>query len=176
MSSALMVVASLIATMAFQVAINPPGSVWQDNSNSGAGAPQSSERPHSAGSAILSDKNPSSYSLLMNFNTTGFMASVSIMLLQISGLPIGRKFLMWILLVIMWIAISAMTFTYIYTLIFLTEQIDETLDTGLGTAGFIWLGLMGILFLGHVIRLIKKMIKCVRKSIRQPRQPSSNMA
>ena len=29
--NALMVVASLIATMAFQVAMNPPGGVWQDN-------------------------------------------------------------------------------------------------------------------------------------------------
>ncbi|KAK0596747.1 hypothetical protein LWI29_018618 [Acer saccharum] len=50
MNSALMVVASLIATMAFQVAINP----------SGAGDPQSSEGPQPA-DGQFSDYYPTSY-------------------------------------------------------------------------------------------------------------------
>ncbi|KAI9191374.1 hypothetical protein LWI28_007652 [Acer negundo] len=168
MGSALMVVASLIATMAFQVAMNPPGGVWQDNADS-------KSETHTAGVSIFSDYKPSFYSWFLNFNTTGFMASCSIILLQISGLPIKNKFFIWILMVIMWIAISAMTVTYLLASLALSAESDDTLNTGLITL-LIWFGLVGILFLVHVIRLIKKMIKCVRKSIRQPRQPSSNIA
>ncbi|KAK0570605.1 hypothetical protein LWI29_003855 [Acer saccharum] len=174
MSSALMVVASLIGTMAFQVAVNPPGGVWQDSSSSGAGAPQSSEGQRIPGVSIVSDYYPTLYTWFLNFNTTGFMASISIILLLISGLPIRRTFFMWILMVIMWIAISAMSFTYLLASLALSK-LDDTLYTGLATI-LVWFGLMGILILVHVIRLIKKMIICVRKSIRQPRQPSSNMA
>ncbi|TXG62012.1 hypothetical protein EZV62_013375 [Acer yangbiense] len=169
MGNALMVVASLIATMAFQVAINPPGGVWQDS------ADYRSESPHTAGVSIFSNNNPTFYSWILNFNTTGFIASCSIILLQISGLPIKNKFFMWILMVIMWIAISAMTVTYLLASLALSESRLDSLKTELITL-LIWFGLVGILFLVHVIHLIKKMIKCVRKSVRQPRQPSSNMA
>ncbi|KAK0596168.1 hypothetical protein LWI29_013333 [Acer saccharum] len=176
MGNALMVVASLTATMAFQVAINPPGGVWQeqDSTVQQGSADSQSESPHTVGVSVLSDHKPNFYSWFLNFNTTGFMASCSIILLQISGLPIKNKFFMWILMVIMWIAISAMTVTYMLASIALSELAD-TFNTGLITM-LIWFGLVGMLFLVHVIRLIKKMIKCVIKSIRQPRQHSSNMA
>ncbi|TXG61820.1 hypothetical protein EZV62_013183 [Acer yangbiense] len=53
MSSTLMIVASLIATMAFQVAVNPPGGVWQEDKS------QSGERQgHKAGKSIFVNTDP----------------------------------------------------------------------------------------------------------------------
>ncbi|KAK4854576.1 hypothetical protein QYF36_026147 [Acer negundo] len=127
-SSALMIVASLIATMAFQVAVNPPG----------------------------------------------FLASLSIILLLISGLPIGRKFFMWILMVIMWIAISAMSFTYALAISSLSNL--KSMYNAVRFVIIAGIGLMGLLVLVHTILLIVKMIKYVKKSTRQRRQPSGNMA
>ncbi|KAK0581987.1 hypothetical protein LWI29_020143 [Acer saccharum] len=116
MSSALMIVASLIATMAFQVAVNPPGGVWQEDSTCQSKAVDigSMTNPsHRAGFSIMADQDPTSYRDSLAFNTTGFLTSISIILLLISGLPMSRRFFMWVLMVIMWIAISAMTFTYL---------------------------------------------------------------
>ncbi|KAK0570947.1 hypothetical protein LWI29_008856 [Acer saccharum] len=178
MGSALMVVASLIATMAFQVVVNPPGGVWQENSTSisGADVPLSSYKPrHMAGTSIFSDYYPGEYLGFLIANTIGFLASLSIILLLISGLPIGRRFFMWTLMVIMWIAISAMTFTYILAIYALTTLEYQYWISSL-TVLFIWIGLVGLLLLVHIIRLIVKMIKYVRKLIRQRRRPSSNMA
>lgn len=47
MSDVTMVVVILIATVAFQVAVSPPGGVWQDDTSS-----------HIAGEAVLATTNP----------------------------------------------------------------------------------------------------------------------
>ncbi|TXG61829.1 hypothetical protein EZV62_013192 [Acer yangbiense] len=176
MGSALMVAASLIATMAFQVAVNPPGGVWQEDSTSisGAGAPKSSHEPHTAGISIFSDYYPEAYMVFLIANTTGFLASLNIILLLISGLPIKRRFFIWILMVIMWIAISAMILSYVLSIFALLELAPALYC--LEIVLFVGIGLMGIPYLVHVIRLIVKMVKYVRKLIRQHRRPSSNMA
>ncbi|KAK3170511.1 hypothetical protein Dsin_032843 [Dipteronia sinensis] len=180
-SSTLMVVASLIATMAFQVAVNPPGGVWQDDIYQSGGSPTPSEslysHPHIAGYSIFADKYPDGYGTFLISDTTGFLASLSIILLLISGLPIRRKFFMWILMVIMWIAISSMTVTYSVAIYALSKS--GTMSDAVFIVISVWIGLMGLLLLMHIILLIMKMIKYVEKSIRQlrrRRQLSGNTA
>ncbi|KAL2545080.1 hypothetical protein Fot_14313 [Forsythia ovata] len=107
-----MVVASLIATMAFQVVVNPPSEVWKDTIT-----PDSQSNPatdiHYAGYSILAHNYPTAYVLILIANTTGFIASLSIILLIMSGLPIWRRIFMSILMVITWIAITALQLTYL---------------------------------------------------------------
>ncbi|KAK6119702.1 hypothetical protein DH2020_046548 [Rehmannia glutinosa] len=136
--SALMVVASLIATMAFQIGVNPPNGIWQDDSLvdlQGNPVPH----PHVAGLSVMARNYPKGYPRFYIVNTTGFIASLSIILLLMSGLPLRRRFFMWILMVITWIAITAIALTYALSITMLTppEEARSILYV-VGYSVFVW--------------------------------------
>ncbi|XP_035836674.1 ankyrin repeat-containing protein NPR4 isoform X2 [Helianthus annuus] len=143
--SSLMVVASLIATMAFQAGTNPPSGVWQDDDSS-----------HQAGFAIMAYKHVTLYHIFLVCNTVDFVSTFSIILLLISGLPfLKHKVFLWILMVIMWIATTSMSITYLVSILVTkpTPQ-SKTFKQVAGGIVLVWIGLMTLLVVGHTIRLI----------------------
>ncbi|GMP94882.1 hypothetical protein CsSME_00044154 [Camellia sinensis var. sinensis] len=142
----IMLVATLIATIAFQAGMSPPGGVWQDNSDG-----------HRAGEAVMAYNYPNSYPYFIRASTVGFVASLSTILLLISGLPFKRRIFMWILVAIMWLTITSMAVTYAISIVVITPKIDrEPLSHTIAVAIIVWCSLMAILFLLHTVRLVKK--------------------
>ncbi|XP_021277253.1 ankyrin repeat-containing protein At5g02620-like [Herrania umbratica] len=151
--SALMVVASLIATVAFQAAITPPGGVWQADENvDGNGNPL--EHPRKAGTAVMAYSQDIEYGQFMIFNTLAFLASLSIILLLVSGLPMKRRRWMWIQMIIMWVAITAQVITYFISLRHMSpDSAAGMLRDVTEISVLAWLCLMGVVFIGNVIRM-----------------------
>ncbi|KAH6826286.1 hypothetical protein C2S53_012247 [Perilla frutescens var. hirtella] len=171
--STLMIVAVLIATMAFQVGVNPPGGVWQENKlldSQGNPVPD----PQTAGESVLAKNYPALYDRFYIANTTSFVASLSIILLLISGLPLRRRFFMWILIVITWIAITALALCYAIAVYVVTPGAnvvkgEEPIVWVILIVIYGWLILMALLLIAHTIRMIVKLVKKIRKAFRRRR-------
>ncbi|KAJ6287785.1 hypothetical protein OIU78_030436 [Salix suchowensis] len=135
--------------MAFQAGIRPPGGFWQEDLH------EPTSKAHEAGRSIMADKFPAAYNKFVLHNSIAFLASLSVILLLISGLSFKRGFSMWILMGILWVAITESTFTYlisIYCLSIRTQRRAYVVTAAVLTV--VMFGLLSFLLVGHSVRLI----------------------
>lgn len=166
----LMVVASLIATMAFQSGLNPPGGLWQDDFTPGDSNNTTSSESHMAGKSIMAYKKPNDYAYFLYSNTLGFVASLSIILLLVTGLPFKKRVFMWVLVVIVWVTITAMALTYRISVLHFTpgDQVkvaNRVVNYGL----YGWSCAMTLVLLLHMANLVVKFDKMVDKIVGEKR-------
>ncbi|RYQ88929.1 hypothetical protein Ahy_B09g095832 isoform B [Arachis hypogaea] len=128
MKTALGVMVSIIATITFQFALNPPGGVLQvgfdDKSKSNlfdCSIPNRTDQL-CPGEAVLSLTKSDYYTFFLVCNTTCFIASLCVGLLLVSGLPLKNIFTMWMLLIGMWITLTTLLLTYFAGIVLITRD------------------------------------------------------
>ncbi|KAM7497911.1 hypothetical protein LguiA_022325 [Lonicera macranthoides] len=123
----LMVAATVIASMAFQAAVNPPGGVWQDSAKDDP-ATISIDESHTAGYSIAATRFPYAYNVFLLCNTTSFVASLSTVLLIIGGFPLKHKVTTWLLMMMICLSITSMLLTYIQSIYLITSTDGNLLN------------------------------------------------
>ncbi|KAF5480459.1 hypothetical protein F2P56_001208 [Juglans regia] len=161
----LMLVATVIATMTFQAGINPPGGVWQQDTTNGTFGCNSSMC--AAGTAILSYSE--TYIYFLSFNTTSFVAALTVVLLVTSGFPLRSKGFIWFLTLTMFIAIYSVVVAYIRAVKLVNPTYFQDYSLITIVLPGIWLVLQQVLGVIHVIRFLFWMIRKLFKFLRRCR-------
>lgn len=105
---------------------------------------------------------------------TGFVASPSIILLLVSGLPfIKRRCFIWILTVITWTAISSVAEAYLVMFYRLSDKEMQVHNYVLYVM-IGWVCVEGIHLLAHIVRLTKMIVKYLIGKMKKRRGPASS--
>ncbi|KAL9463732.1 hypothetical protein AB3S75_001526 [Citrus x aurantiifolia] len=156
----LMVVATLIATMSFQVAVNPPGGFWQTDTKADEGCPNG-QPICKAGTAVQAYKTTNDYRIFIACSTVSFSASMGIMLLLISGVPLKNKVSVGILILGMFISVFFAAATYMMSIGFVKAPHDKRFFDSLVGNYYVrfWVGLLCVIVGIHVLRICWWLLK-----------------
>lgn len=113
MRKGILVMAVLIATVSFEVAIDPPGGVWQDGvsvSNITRGI-----YSHRPGNSILGEVLPNIFTLFLVWDSIAFLASMSIIVALTAPSKLISISIRWAYVrLMMWVVIASVHMVFLY--------------------------------------------------------------
>ncbi|KFK38749.1 hypothetical protein AALP_AA3G155900 [Arabis alpina] len=127
----LMVAATVIAGMSFQVMVNPPGGVWQSD-NCPSGNQTGTVCKAKAGTSVLEHESSKRglYLGMVISSTVSFSASMSLILLVISGLRLRNRMIMAILVTFMVVAVLCISAAFFFAIALVPSTFAATDSTG----------------------------------------------
>ncbi|KAK9099446.1 hypothetical protein Syun_026491 [Stephania yunnanensis] len=144
----MMVVASLIAGIGFQAALNPPSGLIKKPSEEGK--QHTVKDAFAPSSSTIDTTDNFYYSLYMFSNAIGVLGSLAVILLVMGGLPFNGPRFVWFMKILMCGSITAMGLTYQAAIFSYSDSNDQVSPPVFR----MWLGLVQGVVLLHVTRFI----------------------
>ncbi|WOG94951.1 hypothetical protein DCAR_0314248 [Daucus carota subsp. sativus] len=158
--------ATVIAAMAYQAAISPPGGVASaDATEASAPDPYFQYFSLYPGDSLLAYMYSSLSNVFWTANTISFMAALSVIFLYVSGATLKQKLFIWLIRAAMWITLTAMTVAYVCAVWATTptyDSNDKTLRAVLIGLG-IWMGLIFLSILAVIYRAIRYVVRIIKR-------------
>ena len=158
-----MVVATVIATLTFQIAINPPGGVWQADTDRQQGCAAGNKCK--AGTSVLASggdgEQKTKYEVFILLCTISFSASQSVILFLITGFPLRNRLVMWLLIITMCISVICLAGAFEISIWMIMNPLDNdktVIRITLYYALF-WGGLVLLLCLALLCRFVFWLVK-----------------
>nr|VDD46499.1 unnamed protein product [Brassica oleracea] len=173
----LMVAATVIAGMSFQVMVSPPGGVWQSDicssgNQTGVTVPVCTAK---AGTSVLeheSSKRGLYFGMVIS-STVSFSASMSLILLVISGLRLRNRMIMAILVTFMVLAVLCISAAFFFAVALVQYEDDKIIYILMFYVGF-WIVFPVIILVSQLVRFLGWLICfvccCCPRRRRSPRR------
>ncbi|XP_028752066.1 serine/threonine-protein phosphatase 6 regulatory ankyrin repeat subunit B-like [Neltuma alba] len=185
----LSLVATVISTITFQAALNPPGSVIQQDirpsdhdfnlttsyNTSISDGPLGClpykdgygvKHPYGPcpGQAMFAYRNPDSFGEFLTYNTISFVASLCVALLLVSGVPLKHRFVLWLLSIGMGIALTCLLNAYFIGLDLISQDSVQT-GKGVMIATTIFIGLYALVGVYIAVKFVIWAVKKLKDKI-----------
>jgi len=161
MRGSLMVVATVMASLTFQIAINPPGGVWQSKADADDGCGH--DRTCNAGTSVLASGDGSQklrYEVFILLCAISFSASQTIIVLLISGFSLRNKCLMWLLTIVTCLSVLCTGGAYVCSMLMILDPLEGSFYYHITLYyAYFWVGLIVLLILIFFCRFVFWLLK-----------------